>query len=93
MSSAEKQALLAGTKPFAGPDIEWYKKVVKRPEPDNGDPDPLLAMDTAHESLGIPDPRHAVEQHTSPTLTPRPLSSLDSATHSPEDPPRRRASS
>ena len=30
MSAAEKKALLARTKPFAGPDIEDYKKVVKR---------------------------------------------------------------
>ena len=36
MSRAEKRALLARTKPFAGPDIEWYKKVVKRPEPAAG---------------------------------------------------------
>ena len=30
MPTAEKQALLARVKPFAGPNIEWYKKVVKK---------------------------------------------------------------
>ena len=30
MSAAEKKALLARTKSFAGPDIEYYKKVVKK---------------------------------------------------------------
>ena len=30
MPPAEKHALLSRAKPFAGPDIEWYKKVVKR---------------------------------------------------------------
>ena len=30
MSRAEKKDLLARTKPFAGPDIDYYKKVVKR---------------------------------------------------------------
>ena len=30
MPPAEKHALLARVKPFAGPDIEWYKKVVKK---------------------------------------------------------------
>ena len=36
MSAAEKRELLARTKPFAGSDIESYKKVVKRPEPAAG---------------------------------------------------------
>ena len=30
MSAAEKKALLARVKPFAGPDVEYYKKVVKK---------------------------------------------------------------
>ena len=30
MSAAEKKALLARTKSFAGPDVEYYKKVVKK---------------------------------------------------------------
>ena len=30
MSAAEKKALLARVKPFAGPEIEYYKKVVKK---------------------------------------------------------------
>ena len=30
MPPAEKHALLARAKPFAGPEIEWYKKVVKK---------------------------------------------------------------
>ena len=30
MPTVEKQALLTRVKPFAGPNIEWYKKVVKK---------------------------------------------------------------
>ena len=30
MPRAEKQSLLTRVKPFAGPNIEWYKKVVKK---------------------------------------------------------------